>query len=131
MIKKLKPHKAPGPDGIPNVILMRCADTIVDHLYYIFRAMFELDAYPECWLQSTTVVLWKPGKSAYDIAKSYCPIGLLNTMSKLFLMLVAADLSYLAEKHQMLPPMQFGGRPARNTTDAMQVITHQIKGAWR
>ena len=31
----------------------------------------------------------------------------------------------------MLPPTQFGGRPGRNTTDAMLLVTHKIKDAWR
>jgi len=33
---KLSPYKAPGPDGIPNVILTRCIDTILDYVYYIY-----------------------------------------------------------------------------------------------
>ena len=31
----------------------------------------------------------------------------------------------------MLPPSQFGGRPGRNTTDAMLLVSHKIKEAWR
>jgi hypothetical protein len=31
----------------------------------------------------------------------------------------------------MLPSSQFGGRPGWNTTDAMLLVTHKIKDAWR
>ena len=31
---KLKPYKAPGPDGIPNIVLTKCADLLLDRLYY-------------------------------------------------------------------------------------------------
>ncbi|GLB42960.1 putative encoded by [Lyophyllum shimeji] len=31
----------------------------------------------------------------------------------------------------MLPPGQFGGRPGRNTSDAMHMVTHKIKNVWR
>jgi len=55
------------------------------------------------------LILCKPGKPAYDMAKAYCPIGLLDTIGKLLSTLVATELSYLAEKHTMLPPGQFGG----------------------
>ena len=65
------------------------------------------------------------------MAKSYQPIGLLNTLRKLFSALVAADLSYLAEKHNLLPPNQFSGRPGRCTTDAMHLIAQKIKDTWR
>ena len=29
-LKWLKPYKAPGPDGIPNIVLMQCADLLID-----------------------------------------------------------------------------------------------------
>ena len=76
-------------------------------------------------------MLRKAGKAAYNVAKLYQPIGLLDTLGKLFSALVAADLSYLAEKHNLLPPNQFGGRPSRCTTDAMHLIAQKIKDAWQ
>ena len=130
-IKTLKAFKAPGEDGIQNVVLQRCVDTIIDHLYYIYRAVLELDAYPSRWLLILTIVLRKAGKTAYNVAKAYRPIGLLDTLGKLFSTLVAADLSFLAEKHGLLPPTQFGGRPGRCTTDAIHLITQRIKDNWR
>ena len=61
-LAKLKPYKAPGPDGIPNIVLTKCANTIVDRLYYIYKAILEQRVYYEPWRESTTVVLRKPGK---------------------------------------------------------------------
>jgi Reverse transcriptase (RNA-dependent DNA polymerase) len=129
-VGQLKPFKAPGPDGIPNVVLKKCIDTLVDHLHLIFRAVFELDVYHNSWLTSTTLVLRKPGKPTYDVAKAYHPIGLLNTIGKLLSTLVAADLSHLAEKHNMLPSSQFSSHSGRNTTDTMHVVAHKVKNAW-
>jgi hypothetical protein len=128
---RLKPLKAPGPDGIPNIILIKAMDVLIDHFFFIFRAVFELNVYHDQWLSSSTLVLRKPGKPAYNVAKAYCPIGLLNTMGKLLSTLVATDLSYLAEKHSLLPSGQFGGRPGRSTSDAILLLTHTIKDAWR
>ena len=130
-IKKLKPYKAPGEDGIQNIVIQRCVDTVIDYLYYIYRAVLELDKYPSRWLIILTIVLWKAGKAAYNVAKSYHPIGLLDTLGKLFSALVAVDLSYIAEKHNLLPPNQFGGRPGRCTTDAMHLVVQKIKDTWR
>ena len=73
----------------------------------------------------------KPRKAEYNVPKAYHPIGLLETLAKLFSMLVAADVTYIAEKHNLLPPTQFGGRPGRSTTDAMHLITYKIKDTWR
>ena len=70
-IKKLKSYKAPGKDGIQNVIIQKCVDTIIDYLYYIYRAVLELDEYPSHWLIILTIVLRKAGKVANNVAKSY------------------------------------------------------------
>ena len=128
--KLLKLHKAPGLDGIPNVILIKYIDTLINHLFFIYRAAIEHNFYHNCWLLSTTLVLRKPGKPAYDVAKAYCSIGLLNTISKLLSTLITADLFHLAEQHNMLPGGQFGGRSGRNTSDAMHIVTHKVKNAW-
>jgi ribonuclease HI len=130
-LQSLSPYKAPGPDKIPNVVLMKCAEALIDHLFFIFRAVFELKVYHPRWLESITLVLRKPGKTSYDVAKSYRPIGLIDTIPKVLSTLCSRHISYLAEKHDLLPPTQFGGRPGRNTTDAMLLVVHKIKTAWR
>lgn len=127
----LSPYKAPGPDTIPNIVLMRTIDLINERLFFIYRASLEFGWYHSEWRTSTTLVLRKPGRPTYDIAKSYRPIGLLNTIGKLLSTLIAADLSFLVEKHHLLPAHQFGGRPGRTTTDAIHLLTAKVKDAWR
>ncbi|KNZ80715.1 hypothetical protein J132_04804 [Termitomyces sp. J132] len=108
-IGSLLPLKALGPDGIPNIVLKKCAKALLDHLYYIFWAVFELDVYHLSWLESTTLVLCKLKKPAYNVAKAYRPIGLFNTIGKLLSTLVASDLSHIAKQNGMLPLGQFSG----------------------
>ena len=130
-LAKLKPYKAPGPDGIPNIVLTKSANVIVDRLYYIYKAILEQDVYYKPWRASTTVVLRKPGKPRYDIPKAYRPIALLNTMSKVLTALMAELMTFYTETHQLLPAHHFGGRPGRTTTDAVHLLIHKIKDAWR
>lgn len=40
-LKKLKPYKALGPDSIPNIMLTKSADLIVDRLAHIYQAMLK------------------------------------------------------------------------------------------
>jgi hypothetical protein len=68
-LAKLKPYKAPGPDSIPNIVLTKCTDILVDRLYYIYKAILELGTYYDPWKLSTTVVLRKPGKPCYNTPK--------------------------------------------------------------
>ena len=130
-IRKLKPYKAPGVDGIQNIVLQECAEVLINNLYFIYHAVLELNAYPFKWLTILTIILHKPGKVAYNIVKAYRPIGLLDTLGKLFSSLIVADLSHLAEKHQLLPPTQFSGMPGRCTTDVIHLVVPKIKEAWR
>lgn len=37
----------------------------------------------------------------------------------------------LAEQHNLLPENHFSGRPGRTTTDAVHVLAHRVKDAWR
>ena len=131
VFKTLSPFKAPGQDKIPNVVYMRCMEALIDHLFYIYRAIFDLNMYHPHWLESVTLVLRKVGKTDYNVAKAYRPIGIIDTMPKGFSTLCAKHLSYLAEKYNMLPKSQFGGRPGCNTTDGMLLVSHRIKDAWR
>ncbi|KZT68329.1 hypothetical protein DAEQUDRAFT_645067, partial [Daedalea quercina L-15889] len=80
---RLKEFKAAGPDGVPNEVYKRCADLLVPILGPLFRATFDLQYYPDQWKHSITVVLRKPGRSDYSIAKSYRPIALMNCMGKI------------------------------------------------
>ena len=71
VIRSLSPYKVLGPDKIPNIVLIKCCDTLIDHLFFIFKAVFKLNTYHPCWLELITLVLRKIGKTSYDVAKSY------------------------------------------------------------
>jgi len=41
-IKRLSPYKASGPDEIPNMVLQKCLEQLLDHLMHLFRSIFAL-----------------------------------------------------------------------------------------
>ena len=61
-ISKLGPHKAPGPDSIPNAVLVQCTDPSHaapgPHISCNVRA----GNYPDCWKDSIMIALRKPAK---------------------------------------------------------------------
>ena len=128
---KLKPYKAPGPDGIPNIVLMKCTALLTDSLLSIYKAMFECTMMYKPWKMFTTVVLRKPGKPRYNTPKAYRPIALLNMMWKVLMVIVADQLTFTMEKHQLLLANHFGGRPRCTTTDTMHLLANMIKASWR
>jgi hypothetical protein len=129
-LTRLKPFKAPGPDGIPNIVLSKCADVIESRIWYIYTVIFEKGWYYMPWKNFTTVVLQKPGKPRYNVPKAYCPITLLNTMGKVLTSIVAEQLTFYTEKHTLLPPLHFGRRPAHTTSDAIHYLVYKIKDTW-
>ena len=105
----LKEFKAAGPDGILNEVYKRCDDILLPFLGLLFRATFDLKYYPDAWKESITVVLRKPGRGDYSIAKSYRPIALMSCMSKILSSCVTDVLEYQAERLHLLPNHHFGG----------------------
>jgi len=45
-ISKLGPYKVPGPDGIPNVVLIQFTGLLMPHLGPIYHTSFKLGIYP-------------------------------------------------------------------------------------
>ena len=130
-INKLSPMKAPGPDGIKNIVFKKCSKTLAPHLLCLFRTVFLLKTYFDPWQEFITVVLRKPGKPNYTTPKAYHPIALLNTTSKLLMAVIADQLTYVLESYNLLPNTHFSGRPGCSTTDSLHLLEATIKNAWR
>ena len=129
-ISRLAPYKAPGPNGISNIVFKNCSDLLVPWMGHFFRATFELKFFPNEWLTSKTVVIRKPGRPDYSAPKAYRPIALLDTMSKILSACVAEDLTWITTQHNLLPRTHFGGLPGRPTTDSLHLLTKFVHDAW-
>ena len=129
-IKRTKPEKAPGPDGIPNRILKVMADVLSKRLTPIFQACVNLAYHPRAFKGAHTITLKKTGKEDYTTPKAYRPIALLNTMGKILESIMAQRLTNMAEAHDLLPHNQMGARRGRGTDTALQLLTEQIHTIW-
>ena len=58
----LKPFKAPRPDSILNIVLIKCTDILNDRLWRIYTATVSKGWYHAPWKTFTTIVLCKPSK---------------------------------------------------------------------
>lgn len=45
--------------------------------------------------------------------------------------IIAEQLTFYSEKHQLLLPQHYGGFPARTTSDAIHALIYKIKDTWR
>ena len=129
-INKTNPFKAPGEDGIPNLVLKKCKALLTPLLHTCLLAILNTGYFPKRWHSWKTIVLRKPGKPNYTIAKAYCPIALYDTMGKIISGVMTDIMVYLTVRHNLLPPRHFGGLPNRMTVDSLLYLTHWVKEAW-
>lgn len=93
--------------------------------------MIKLKHVPQEWKDSTIVVIRKPEKPDYTVTGAYRPIALLDTIGKVLASCITEDLLAFTDKMSLLPPMQFGCRPGRTTTDTLHYTISFIKNAWQ
>ncbi|CEJ55656.1 hypothetical protein PMG11_01904 [Penicillium brasilianum] len=111
---------APGEDNLPMLVWKKV---------WVYLKAFIVRVFTAC-RSAKIIILRKPGKPDYSLPGAYRPISLLNTLGKLLEAVIARRLSYLVEKHGLLPNSQFGGRPGRTTEQALLVLSNAIDQAW-
>ncbi|KAJ5728169.1 hypothetical protein N7493_004499 [Penicillium malachiteum] len=129
-LKTAKGSTAPGEDDLPMLVWKNLWTHLKNTITNIFKTCVELGHHPKQWRSAKIIVLRKPGKPNYSVPGAYRPISLLNTLGKLLEAVMARRLSYLAEKHNLLPNSQFGGCPGRTTEQALLILSGAIDKAW-
>ncbi|GFF96865.1 pol-like protein [Aspergillus lentulus] len=81
--------------------------------------------------EAIRLTLRKPGKGDYGQLKSYRPVALLNTLGKVMESILARRLSYVVEKHNLLPPQHMGGRRGVSTEQAIHILLERIHTTWK
>lgn len=130
-IFKSNPTKAAGPDEITFQVWRELWAVVQDQILELCSASYKLGHTPETWRTALIITLRKPGKPDYTRPKAYRPISLLTTISKGLEAVIAARLSYLAEKGGLLPSNHSGAKPKRSAEQAQNVVVEKTYEAWR
>ncbi len=126
-IRTLSNNKAPGPDGIVNEILKMLPGEIQSTLHEFMITLWNTGLTPTKWKESETALLYKKD-DAMDIL-NYRPIGLANTLYKLWTRLVTVTIYKYAEAHNVLSQAQAGFRQKRKTADQLELLTMLLEDA--
>jgi ribonuclease HI len=113
VVRSLGNGKAPGPDGIPNELLKHLPDEWHEVLHLMLVMCWIMGKTPQEWKQSLTIMLHKKGDE--QDSRNYRPIGLAQTIGKLFTKLVTVTMVAIGERHEILSQAQEGGLAGRNT----------------
>ena len=118
-LRKLKEHKATGPDEIPNELFKLLDHNTEQILLNAFNEIWEKGHIPDSWKEATVVSLYE-GKGAETDPANYRPISLLNTIYKVFASMIQARLATQREKQ--LRNTQYGSGANRGTSTPLHIL---------
>ncbi|KAJ9506008.1 hypothetical protein QJQ45_016679, partial [Haematococcus lacustris] len=127
-ISRLSGGKAPGPDGVENEIIKMLPWEMRETIHQLFIIMWATGCTPTAWKTSDTCLLYKDKGQETDL-NSYRPVGLANTVYKLWTSLITKTLAEYAEANGMLSKNQAGFRSHRNTTQQLQMLVMALEDA--
>ena len=113
-IKATKINSAPGPDGVPPILLHNCIDSIVNPLHQILKKSFENSDIPEIWKEAFITPIYK-NKGDKSDSSQYRPISLTSQIVKLLERIIRIYLIQYLEVNHAFPDSQHGFRPGRST----------------
>lgn len=109
IINRLKPKKAPGPDGITNTALRSLPPSAIWAMELLANAMLRHSYFPNVWKLADVVMIPKAGKDP-TLPLNYRPISLLSSLSKVFEHIILGRLREELYVKDIIPPQQFGFR---------------------
>ena len=119
---------APGPDHVTwqhwKVLCLNSG--VTELLVRLGNACINVGHWPKYLKQSNSVIIPKPNKPTYSVAKAYRPIVLLNTLGKLYKKVISKRIQFDASKLDIFHPNQLGGIQQRSTEDTGLILTHKI-----
>ena len=125
IIKGLKNKKAPGPDQISNKALKLLPVQLINLLVIIFNMFLSHCSFPPEWKEATVIGIPKPGKPR-NLPTSYRPISLLNTLAKVYEILIQNRLKAVVSEKKLLNDPQFGFRAKHSCVQQAHRLTEHI-----
>lgn len=120
-ISKLKDKKAPGLDGIPNLVLKDAFKCCPDQFAAMINGCLRHGVFPSIWKRQKLVLLPK-GKKPLDDPSSYRPLCMIDTAGKLLESIICKRLEEYIEATEGLSCNQYGFRKGRSTVDAIRKV---------
>ena len=121
-LELLDVRKAYGPDGIPPVVLKKCARVLAPILTKLFRLILKTNIFPTPWKLAAVQPIPKKGDPSDP--SNYRPIAITSTIAKIFESLLNSKLISHLESHHLLSDHQYGFRSARSCGDLLSFVSH-------
>lgn len=121
----MKIKKAPGIDGIPNILVKRLPMAGIEFLTKIINACIDLCYFPSHFKTAKVISILKPSKDP-KMATSYRPISLLSSIGKIFERIIRNKLNNFLTENSILKDEQFGFKEEHSTVQQIKRIINII-----
>ena len=121
----LKPHKAPGPDGLTTNAFKDLHPDVKVLILSLMNQWLYNQYIPDDQLMAKVIAIYKKGNP--KLQENYRPISLLNTLNKLFAAMLKIRIEAGIERE--LPKTFYGFRKGKSTTEAISIIRRIQEGA--
>jgi hypothetical protein len=122
--------KAPGPDRLGFKAMRLLWEWDAPRIIAVVKTSFRLGIHPRVWKEAKGVVIPKPNKPDYGVAKAYRVITLLNCLGKVVEKVAANAIAEQCERRQLLHDGQFGCRKRRSAIDVVGRLMKRVEEAW-
>ena len=127
-LKKLKPNKTGGVDGLNSSFILGIADAIVKPLRIIFTKTLTSGVIPSDWKSANVTAIFKTGSKKK--AENYRPVSLTSHMCKCFERIIKDEIVRHLESKLLIQDSQHGFRSNRscltNLLESSEYITRLI-----
>ena len=127
-IRKLRPNKAHGHDGITARILKMCDSSISEPLLIIFKKCLTERYFPNKWKKGNVVPIHK--KNEKNLINNYRPVSLLPICGNIFEKVIFDNLYPYVFNNKFIDDRQSGYRRGDSTIKQLLSITHEIYKAF-
>ena len=124
LLRDLNPSKACGPDGIPNIVLKKCAPVLAPALRDIFQRSIDTGVLPDDWRKANISCAYKKGDK--HRAENYRPISLTSVCCKLLEHIVYRHLMSHLQHHSILTPLNHGFRAGHSCVSQLLTTVHDL-----
>ena len=124
LLRNLSPHKASGPDSLPNTILKNCAAELAPIISDIFQQSLDTGSLPSDWRNANISPVFKKGNK--HTASNYRPVSLTSVCCKILEHIICSSILKHLEKYSILTPLQHGFRSGHSCESQLIVTMHDI-----
>jgi hypothetical protein len=119
-------YKSAGEDETFPGLLQQGIETLVVPLCKILTACLAFGYFPKAWQKVRVIFIPKPGRSSYELAKSFRPISLTSFLLKTMERLVGLHIKEGPLKDYPLNPMQHAYLKSKSTETALHDLVYEL-----